>query len=196
MWCILFHQSDPSSVPQLAWQFVPVQKMVNPILAFCKGDTVHFLLVSAQFPLNFIIAKYTIDFANTDLITVRMRWQVIYVTCNIIWLPVPVRFPASPYGCSFGNIISFCALQLHRIEWCNTQKYAVTICFCNVSCVTLDKPCLIITQYCWPILLNYCQPYIHLRILTNCNLCACWRVSDMDSNVFRQLTIGECFPNT
>lgn len=43
-----FLQSDPSSVPQLAWQFVPVQKTVNPILAFCKGDTVHFLLVSAQ----------------------------------------------------------------------------------------------------------------------------------------------------
>lgn len=44
----LFHQSDPSSVPQLAWQFVPVQRTVNPVLAFCKGDTVHFLLVPAQ----------------------------------------------------------------------------------------------------------------------------------------------------
>ncbi|KAK7901809.1 hypothetical protein WMY93_018578 [Mugilogobius chulae] len=41
-------QSDPSSVPQLAWQFVPVQKIVNPILAFCKGDTVHFLLVKKE----------------------------------------------------------------------------------------------------------------------------------------------------
>uniref|UniRef100_A0A4W6F921 VPS8 subunit of CORVET complex n=1 Tax=Lates calcarifer TaxID=8187 RepID=A0A4W6F921_LATCA len=40
--------SDPSSVPQLAWQFVPVQKTVNPILAFCKGDTVHFLLVKKE----------------------------------------------------------------------------------------------------------------------------------------------------
>lgn len=44
----LFHQSDPSSVPQLAWQFVPVQRTVNPVLAFSKGDTVHFLLVPAQ----------------------------------------------------------------------------------------------------------------------------------------------------
>lgn len=43
----LFDQSDPSSVPQLAWQFVPVQRTVNPVLAFSKGDTVHFLLVSA-----------------------------------------------------------------------------------------------------------------------------------------------------
>uniref|UniRef100_A0A3P9HX44 VPS8 subunit of CORVET complex n=1 Tax=Oryzias latipes TaxID=8090 RepID=A0A3P9HX44_ORYLA len=41
-------QSDPSSVPQLAWHFVSVQKMVNPILAFCKGDTVHFLLVKKE----------------------------------------------------------------------------------------------------------------------------------------------------
>lgn len=62
VWCVIVsHQPDPSSVPQLAWQFVPVQKTVNPILAFCKGDTVHFLLVSAQLPQNFKIAKYTID---------------------------------------------------------------------------------------------------------------------------------------
>uniref|UniRef100_A0A8C6KZS4 VPS8 subunit of CORVET complex n=1 Tax=Nothobranchius furzeri TaxID=105023 RepID=A0A8C6KZS4_NOTFU len=43
-----YTKTDPSSVPHLAWQFVPVQKMVNPILAFCKGDSIHFLLVSAQ----------------------------------------------------------------------------------------------------------------------------------------------------
>uniref|UniRef100_A0A3Q1HLR0 RING-type domain-containing protein n=1 Tax=Anabas testudineus TaxID=64144 RepID=A0A3Q1HLR0_ANATE len=43
-----YSKSDPSSVPQLAWQFVPVQKTVNPILAFCKGDTVHFLLVCGK----------------------------------------------------------------------------------------------------------------------------------------------------
>uniref|UniRef100_A0A8C4I8B8 RING-type domain-containing protein n=1 Tax=Dicentrarchus labrax TaxID=13489 RepID=A0A8C4I8B8_DICLA len=43
-----YSKSDPSSVPQLAWQFVPVQKTVNPILAFCKGDTVHFLLVKKE----------------------------------------------------------------------------------------------------------------------------------------------------
>uniref|UniRef100_A0A668T575 RING-type domain-containing protein n=1 Tax=Oreochromis aureus TaxID=47969 RepID=A0A668T575_OREAU len=43
-----YNKSDPSSVPQLAWQFVAVQKMVNPVLAFCKGDTVHFLLVKKE----------------------------------------------------------------------------------------------------------------------------------------------------
>ncbi|XP_010781447.1 vacuolar protein sorting-associated protein 8 homolog [Notothenia coriiceps] len=43
-----YSKSDPSSVPQLAWQFVPVQKMLNPVLAFCKGDTVHFLLVKKE----------------------------------------------------------------------------------------------------------------------------------------------------
>uniref|UniRef100_A0A7N8Y267 VPS8 subunit of CORVET complex n=1 Tax=Mastacembelus armatus TaxID=205130 RepID=A0A7N8Y267_9TELE len=43
-----YSKSDPSSVPQLAWQFVPVQKIVNPVLAFCKGDTVHFLLVKKE----------------------------------------------------------------------------------------------------------------------------------------------------
>ncbi|XP_056587442.1 vacuolar protein sorting-associated protein 8 homolog [Triplophysa dalaica] len=38
-------QMDPTSVPLLAWQFVAVQKTINPILAFCRGDTIHFLLV-------------------------------------------------------------------------------------------------------------------------------------------------------
>ncbi|XP_071337699.1 vacuolar protein sorting-associated protein 8 homolog isoform X2 [Trachinotus anak] len=43
-----YSKSDPSSVPQLAWQFVPVQKTVNPVLGFCKGDTVHFLQVKKE----------------------------------------------------------------------------------------------------------------------------------------------------
>lgn len=51
-----YSKSDPSSVPQLAWQFVPVQKTFNPMLAFCKGDTVHFLLVAAQLPTLHIIS--------------------------------------------------------------------------------------------------------------------------------------------
>ncbi|XP_038127126.1 vacuolar protein sorting-associated protein 8 homolog isoform X3 [Cyprinodon tularosa] len=49
VWMTLpYTKSDPTSVPQLAWQFVPVQKTVNPVLAFCKGDTVHFLLVKKE----------------------------------------------------------------------------------------------------------------------------------------------------
>uniref|UniRef100_A0A8C3LXG7 Vacuolar protein sorting-associated protein 8 homolog n=1 Tax=Chrysolophus pictus TaxID=9089 RepID=A0A8C3LXG7_CHRPC len=42
-----FHSGrmDPSSVPLLAWHFVAVQNSVNPMLAFCRGDVVHFLLV-------------------------------------------------------------------------------------------------------------------------------------------------------
>ncbi|KFO56334.1 Vacuolar protein sorting-associated protein 8, partial [Corvus brachyrhynchos] len=38
-------EMDPSSVPLLAWHFVAVQNSVNPMLAFCRGDVVHFLLV-------------------------------------------------------------------------------------------------------------------------------------------------------
>ncbi|XP_019359333.1 PREDICTED: vacuolar protein sorting-associated protein 8 homolog isoform X2 [Gavialis gangeticus] len=40
-----YGRMDPSSVPLLAWHFVAVQNSVNPILAFCRGDVVHFLLV-------------------------------------------------------------------------------------------------------------------------------------------------------
>ncbi|XP_061914990.1 vacuolar protein sorting-associated protein 8 homolog isoform X3 [Entelurus aequoreus] len=43
-----YSTSDPSSVPQLAWQFVSVQTAVNPILAFCKGDTVQFLMIKRE----------------------------------------------------------------------------------------------------------------------------------------------------
>uniref|UniRef100_A0A672NRH4 RING-type domain-containing protein n=1 Tax=Sinocyclocheilus grahami TaxID=75366 RepID=A0A672NRH4_SINGR len=40
-----YGKTDPASVPLLAWQFVAVQKTINPVLAFCRGDTIHFLLV-------------------------------------------------------------------------------------------------------------------------------------------------------
>ncbi|XP_051560266.1 LOW QUALITY PROTEIN: vacuolar protein sorting-associated protein 8 homolog [Myxocyprinus asiaticus] len=40
-----YGKTDPASVPLLAWQFVAVQKAINPVLAFCRGDGIHFLLV-------------------------------------------------------------------------------------------------------------------------------------------------------
>uniref|UniRef100_A0A286XK40 Vacuolar protein sorting-associated protein 8 homolog n=1 Tax=Cavia porcellus TaxID=10141 RepID=A0A286XK40_CAVPO len=40
-----YGRMDPSSVPLLAWHFVAVHNYVNPMLAFCRGDIVHFLLV-------------------------------------------------------------------------------------------------------------------------------------------------------
>lgn len=40
-----YGRMDPSSVPLLAWHFVILQGALNPMLAFCRGDVVHFLLV-------------------------------------------------------------------------------------------------------------------------------------------------------
>ncbi|XP_053326950.1 vacuolar protein sorting-associated protein 8 homolog isoform X2 [Spea bombifrons] len=40
-----YGRTDPSSVPLLAWNFVALQGALNPMLAFCRGDMVHFLLV-------------------------------------------------------------------------------------------------------------------------------------------------------
>uniref|UniRef100_A0A6I8P0M9 Vacuolar protein sorting-associated protein 8 homolog n=1 Tax=Ornithorhynchus anatinus TaxID=9258 RepID=A0A6I8P0M9_ORNAN len=40
-----YGRMEPSSVPLLAWHFVALQNSVNPMLAFCRGDVVHFLLV-------------------------------------------------------------------------------------------------------------------------------------------------------
>ncbi|XP_039610993.1 vacuolar protein sorting-associated protein 8 homolog [Polypterus senegalus] len=43
-----YGKTDPASVPLLAWHFVAVQKSINPMLAFCRGDVVHFLLVKKE----------------------------------------------------------------------------------------------------------------------------------------------------
>ncbi|XP_017287429.1 vacuolar protein sorting-associated protein 8 homolog isoform X3 [Kryptolebias marmoratus] len=66
-----YSKSDPSSVPQLAWQFVPVQKMVNPILAFCKGDTVHFLLVKKEEVGTIHVIKQRQLHLNCDIISLN-----------------------------------------------------------------------------------------------------------------------------
>ncbi|XP_056291216.1 vacuolar protein sorting-associated protein 8 homolog isoform X2 [Pseudoliparis swirei] len=64
-----YSKPDPSSVPQLAWQFVPVQKTVNPILAFCKGDTVHFLLVKKEETGTIHVIKQKQLHLNCDIIS-------------------------------------------------------------------------------------------------------------------------------
>ncbi|XP_038644180.1 LOW QUALITY PROTEIN: vacuolar protein sorting-associated protein 8 homolog [Scyliorhinus canicula] len=40
-----YGKTNPASVPLLSWQFVAVQGAVTPMLAFCRGDAIHFLLV-------------------------------------------------------------------------------------------------------------------------------------------------------
>ncbi|KAM4615181.1 vacuolar protein sorting-associated protein 8 homolog isoform 2-T2 [Polymixia lowei] len=64
-----YGKSDPSSVPQLAWQFVPVQKLFNPILAFCRGDTVHFLLVKKEEMGTIHVIKQRQLHLNCDIIS-------------------------------------------------------------------------------------------------------------------------------
>uniref|UniRef100_A0A8C9TVS0 VPS8 subunit of CORVET complex n=1 Tax=Scleropages formosus TaxID=113540 RepID=A0A8C9TVS0_SCLFO len=60
---------DPASVPQLAWQFVVAHKMVNPMLAFCRGDTVHFLLVKKDESGVIHVIKQRQLHLNCDLIS-------------------------------------------------------------------------------------------------------------------------------
>ncbi|XP_041119267.1 vacuolar protein sorting-associated protein 8 homolog isoform X2 [Polyodon spathula] len=43
-----YGKMDPASVPLVAWHFVAVQKEINPMLVFCRGDAVHFLLVKKE----------------------------------------------------------------------------------------------------------------------------------------------------
>ncbi|XP_032880478.1 vacuolar protein sorting-associated protein 8 homolog isoform X4 [Amblyraja radiata] len=40
-----YGKTNPASVPLLSWQFVAVQSAVMPMLAFCRGNAIHFLLV-------------------------------------------------------------------------------------------------------------------------------------------------------
>ncbi|XP_045063331.1 vacuolar protein sorting-associated protein 8 homolog isoform X3 [Coregonus clupeaformis] len=64
-----YGKTDPTSVPQLAWQFVPVQKVVNPILAFCRGDTIHFLLVKKDETGTIHVIKQRQLQLNCDIIS-------------------------------------------------------------------------------------------------------------------------------
>uniref|UniRef100_A0A8C7HGY7 VPS8 subunit of CORVET complex n=1 Tax=Oncorhynchus kisutch TaxID=8019 RepID=A0A8C7HGY7_ONCKI len=61
----------PLCVPQLAWQFVPVQKVVNPVLAFCRGDTVHFLLVKKDETGTIHVIKQRQLQLNCDIISLN-----------------------------------------------------------------------------------------------------------------------------
>uniref|UniRef100_A0A4W5KUK3 Uncharacterized protein n=1 Tax=Hucho hucho TaxID=62062 RepID=A0A4W5KUK3_9TELE len=69
---LLMLQTDPTSVPQLAWQFVPVQKVVNPVLAFCKGDTIHFLLVKKDETGTIHVIKQRQLQLNCDIISLSV----------------------------------------------------------------------------------------------------------------------------
>ncbi|KAJ3610405.1 hypothetical protein NHX12_022497 [Muraenolepis orangiensis] len=64
-----YNKSDPSSVPQLAWQFVPAQKTFNPVLAFCRGNTVHFLLVKKEEMGSIHVVKQRQLQLNCDIIS-------------------------------------------------------------------------------------------------------------------------------
>ncbi|XP_066544488.1 vacuolar protein sorting-associated protein 8 homolog isoform X2 [Amia ocellicauda] len=65
-----YGKTDPASVPQLAWQFVAVQKAVNPMLVFCRGDVVHFLLVKKDDSGAIHVMKQKQLHLNYDLISV------------------------------------------------------------------------------------------------------------------------------
>uniref|UniRef100_A0AAZ3PHE2 RING-type domain-containing protein n=1 Tax=Oncorhynchus tshawytscha TaxID=74940 RepID=A0AAZ3PHE2_ONCTS len=69
-----YGKTDPTSVPQLAWQFVPVQKVVNPVLAFCRGDTVHFLLVKKDETGTIHVIKQRQLQLNCDIISLNVSW--------------------------------------------------------------------------------------------------------------------------
>uniref|UniRef100_A0A8C0JYS1 VPS8 subunit of CORVET complex n=1 Tax=Canis lupus dingo TaxID=286419 RepID=A0A8C0JYS1_CANLU len=68
-----YGRMDPSSVPLLAWHFVAVHNYVNPMLAFCRGDVVHFLLVS---PDRMLYVCYKVLYHNT-IIWINSRTVVL-----------------------------------------------------------------------------------------------------------------------
>ncbi|XP_048866452.1 vacuolar protein sorting-associated protein 8 homolog isoform X1 [Brienomyrus brachyistius] len=64
-----YGKSDPACVPQLAWQFVLVQKVSNPMLAFCRGEAVSFLLVKKDELGTIHVIKQRQLHLNCDLIS-------------------------------------------------------------------------------------------------------------------------------
>uniref|UniRef100_A0A452IY39 Vacuolar protein sorting-associated protein 8 homolog n=1 Tax=Gopherus agassizii TaxID=38772 RepID=A0A452IY39_9SAUR len=68
-----YGRMDPSSVPLLAWHFVAVQNSVNPMLAFCRGDVVHFLLVKR-------------DDSGAIHVTKQKQLHLHYDVINFTWI--------------------------------------------------------------------------------------------------------------
>ncbi|CAB1327464.1 unnamed protein product, partial [Coregonus sp. 'balchen'] len=54
-------------------KFVPVQKVLNPILAFCRGDTIHFLLVKKDETGTIHVIKQRQLQLNCDIISLSLR---------------------------------------------------------------------------------------------------------------------------
>ncbi|KAK2090828.1 Vacuolar protein sorting-associated protein 8 [Saguinus oedipus] len=69
---------DPSSVPLLAWQFVAVHNYVNPMLAFCRGDVVHFLLESP--------VEVKRDESGAIHVTKQKHLHLYYDLINFTWI--------------------------------------------------------------------------------------------------------------
>uniref|UniRef100_A0A8C3X6S9 Vacuolar protein sorting-associated protein 8 homolog n=1 Tax=Catagonus wagneri TaxID=51154 RepID=A0A8C3X6S9_9CETA len=68
-----YGRMDPSSVPLLAWHFVAVHNFVNPMLAFCRGDVVHFLLVKR-------------DESGAIHVTKQKHLHLYYDLINFTWI--------------------------------------------------------------------------------------------------------------
>uniref|UniRef100_A0A8C6MPM6 Vacuolar protein sorting-associated protein 8 homolog n=1 Tax=Mus spicilegus TaxID=10103 RepID=A0A8C6MPM6_MUSSI len=68
-----YGRMDPSSVPLLAWHFVAVNNSVNPMLAFCRGDMVHFLLVKR-------------DESGAIHVTKQKHLHLYYDLINFTWI--------------------------------------------------------------------------------------------------------------
>ncbi|XP_025769359.1 vacuolar protein sorting-associated protein 8 homolog [Puma concolor] len=68
-----YGRMDPSSVPLLAWHFVAVHNYVNPMLAFCRGDVVHFLLVKR-------------DESGAIHVTKQKHLHLYYDLINFTWI--------------------------------------------------------------------------------------------------------------
>ncbi|GAB1300127.1 Vacuolar protein sorting-associated protein 8 homolog [Apodemus speciosus] len=68
-----YGRMDPSSVPLLAWHFVAVNNCVNPMLAFCRGDMVHFLLVKR-------------DESGAIHVTKQKHLHLCYDLINLTWI--------------------------------------------------------------------------------------------------------------
>ena len=92
---VVLLQTDPASVPQLAWQFVSAQKAVNPILAFCRGDHVHFLLVRYKISGYWILKINSVSFYFSHRIVlifiVKKIWQLwngmTLFDYKMLWFP-------------------------------------------------------------------------------------------------------------
>ena len=79
----IFEQGDPSTLPQLAWQFVIIQvsekdRVIDPVLAFGRDQTVYFYQVICAGPVDIRVSGLQKIQLSYKILSIAVILQFVY----------------------------------------------------------------------------------------------------------------------